>query len=477
MNWKQLTKFCFGYVILVRLCIALFPYSGQATPPLYGDLEAQRHWMEITLALPIRDWYRQTVDNDLEYWGIDYPPLSAYYSWICGKFIQLFDPSIVQLHISRGIETVTCKCLLRMSVIFSDIIFLLPSCWHLCKKLTRGRYEQTLWLFVLVTLEPCLVLIDHGHFQYNGVSMCLIIWSIVALIEDRLAIACVCYLCAIHFKQICLYYSLAFASFFFARLRVHYRPLLKLLSCISVTVLCLIFIWWPWLNSWNDIYDVLRRIFPFSRGLYEDKVANLWCSLSPIVKVQRYLKFHSMVFLCIMLTVGNCVPFIWKNWKHAVPSTLILSFVGTSLSFYLFSFQVHEKHIILPVLMAQFLALEHPYFSSLLSFTGLLSMFPLLNREHLDIAYLACCLQKCWLLTIIPADKRERTKCNVIGTFIYVCIYLGLHLILLFGKPPMRYPHLFILFITNSCCGYFLLTLFYCVVLVSKQEKVTLKTS
>ena len=48
---------------------------------MYGDYEAQRHWMEITLNLPIQDWYRETKDNDLLYWGLDYPPLTAYHRY------------------------------------------------------------------------------------------------------------------------------------------------------------------------------------------------------------------------------------------------------------------------------------------------------------------------------------------------------------------------------------------------------------
>lgn len=57
-----------------------FLVSGHATPPIYGDYEAQRHWMEITKHLPIRRWY----SYDLQYWGLDYPPLTAYVSWLCG---------------------------------------------------------------------------------------------------------------------------------------------------------------------------------------------------------------------------------------------------------------------------------------------------------------------------------------------------------------------------------------------------------
>ena len=42
-----------AYDITLRIsCYAL----GQAKPPMYGDFEAQRHWMEITLHLPAKQW-------------------------------------------------------------------------------------------------------------------------------------------------------------------------------------------------------------------------------------------------------------------------------------------------------------------------------------------------------------------------------------------------------------------------------------
>lgn len=56
------------------------------TPPMYGDYEAQRHWMELTLHLPVRQWYWY----DLPYWGLDYPPLTAYVSWLCGVVYVYF---------------------------------------------------------------------------------------------------------------------------------------------------------------------------------------------------------------------------------------------------------------------------------------------------------------------------------------------------------------------------------------------------
>jgi alpha-1,3-glucosyltransferase len=69
-----------AFATLLKLCIGMGSYSGEKTPPMYGDYEAQRHWMELTVHLPFRQWYTY----DLQYWGLDYPPLTAYVSWICG---------------------------------------------------------------------------------------------------------------------------------------------------------------------------------------------------------------------------------------------------------------------------------------------------------------------------------------------------------------------------------------------------------
>lgn len=34
---------------------------GMNTPPMYGDYEAQRHWMEVTINLPANQWYAPPV--------------------------------------------------------------------------------------------------------------------------------------------------------------------------------------------------------------------------------------------------------------------------------------------------------------------------------------------------------------------------------------------------------------------------------
>ena len=72
---------------------------------MFGDYEAQRHWMEVTTNLPLSEWYEPTSSNDLLYWGLDYPPLTAYHSYAMGHASNLFNSSWTALHSSRGEES------------------------------------------------------------------------------------------------------------------------------------------------------------------------------------------------------------------------------------------------------------------------------------------------------------------------------------------------------------------------------------
>jgi alpha-1,3-glucosyltransferase len=50
--------------LLLRWLVSLGPYSGKGKSPMFGDYEAQRHWMELTNNIPLDKWYF----FDLQYW-------------------------------------------------------------------------------------------------------------------------------------------------------------------------------------------------------------------------------------------------------------------------------------------------------------------------------------------------------------------------------------------------------------------------
>ena len=60
--------------------------------------------------------------------------------------------------------------------------------------------------------------------------------------------------------------------------------------------------------------------------------------------------------------------------------------VTTSLSFFLFSFHVHEKTILLVVLPVNLLLMLHPHAVVWFNVVAAFSMYPLLSREGLALA-------------------------------------------------------------------------------------------
>jgi len=50
----------------------------------------------------------------------------------------------------------------------------------------------------------------------------------------------------------------------------------------STVLVCFALLWAPYIHSLESIFQVLGRLFPVGRGLYEDKVANVWCTISPV---------------------------------------------------------------------------------------------------------------------------------------------------------------------------------------------------
>lgn len=298
--------------VLLRCAVALGSWSGRRAPPMFGDFEAQRHWMELALHLPVRRWYRY----DLLYWGLDYPPLTAWVSYACGRLATLF-PALrpaLALRSSRGSETPEIVLFMRLSVLVLDVLVYMPAvAWFVLRRLdarsTRVRH-MALWT---VWCQPALILVDHGHFQYNAVMLGLAALSFALLLTrqpnvytsagapaelqhlllDTLSrhvslqyvAAAVFFSLSLCFKQMALYYAPAVFAIMLGRcVGLARTDLLRgaalFIGLASATTAVFAILWLPWLGQVTELGQVLHRIFPLARGLFEDKVANVWCALS-----------------------------------------------------------------------------------------------------------------------------------------------------------------------------------------------------
>lgn len=251
----------------------LFNTPGARNYPIYGDYEAQRHWQEITFNVRPTDWYKNTTDNDLLYWGLDYPPLTAYHSWLNGYIADSFNRSWVQIHTSRGIQTYDHKIFMRSTVLVSDVFIYFTGLVYYFMIVRKPLTPRERAMVATIGLMyPALILIDHGHFQYNCVSLGLTIWSVTMLMNGRYFIASVLYCLALNYKQMTLYYSF---SFFFFLLGICFqytnraKSLITLITIGSAVITTFTVCWFPFIWDMETFLSVVQRLFPISRGLYE----------------------------------------------------------------------------------------------------------------------------------------------------------------------------------------------------------------
>lgn len=376
--------------VTVRWAVSLYPYSGARKPPMFGDYEAQRHWQEVTLNLPVKQWYFNSSDNDLLYWGLDYPPLTAYHSLLCGYIANMINPDWVALNSSRGHESLHHKLFMRATVLVADLIIYIPAVILYSSHPQEPSSKRKVLSLFCILLYPGLILIDYGHFQYNSVSLGFALWGIIALSRGYEALGSLAFCLALNYKQMELYHSLPFFCYLLGKCikqGITGWGLLLLLK-IGVTVIAAFSLCWiPFLTDIEQILQVLRRLFPVGRGLFEDKVANVWCSLSVLFKIKSILSPQTQLQLSFACTVLGVLPSCIKLTAHPTIRGFKLALVNCALSFFLFSFQVHEKSILLASLPACLLLSEVPLMATWFLLTSTFSMLPLLQKDGLVMAY------------------------------------------------------------------------------------------
>ena len=429
--------------IVLRTVIGFHKHSGQGEShsglaSYGGDYEAQRHWMEITLHLPLKQWY--TYDTD--YWGLDYPPLTAYISYLCGLMSDriFFGAEPTALFTSRGYEDNSHKAYMRSTVLLLDLLIYFTAVLAIASALhppTNKNYYYYYWTIGLALTQPALLLIDHGHFQYNSVALGLTLWSLYYASKNYYVAAAIFFCLSLNFKQISLFYSPVVFAYLLGRcFQTNTTKGSLVFFTLAITVLLTFaLLWAPFYydsQSLAYIVQIVHRIFPFHRGLFENKVANLWCALSTKpISIRKRIPQDLQPLLALILTFLMIMPpsiVLFLVGKRQKPTTfaqspniklhlkfLLLGATTCSLAFFLAGFQVHEKSILFPLSPLSLLVLcdddknnNNDLFVHWFSMVAVWTLWPLMIVDKLQLAYSCCCI-----IYLVIVQSSRRMTCNI----------------------------------------------------------------
>ena len=320
------------FFLLALFKVLLFP-TYKST-----DFDVHRNWLSITRHLPLSQWYFDDVNGSTVH-TLDYPPSFAYFEYSLANNIitnKLVEHEIVD---SKCFELLgddendvgyDCVVFQRSTVIASDIVlflgaFMLSNALFATNEmeLHRSKQKARMVSFLLVVCNPGLIILDHIHFQYNGMLFGMLLGSLGFLIQSIRTVSkslqmhlelmgAVLYTLLLTFKH--LYLTLGPIYFFYllgrfcftsdgtSKLLVKKRgqdnakPSIRfsLRRLVTLGILVLAALLLPFapflLVSQHDVnrvgrYDetkgqmiqILARLFPFQRGLCHDYWAgNVW---------------------------------------------------------------------------------------------------------------------------------------------------------------------------------------------------------
>ncbi len=428
---------------------------------------------------------------------------------------RLFDPTWFALDKSRGMEEQNLKVFMRATAIVSEYLIYVPALIIFLRHYSRAQGSGITSMsiaLVAILMQPANMLIDHGHFQYNTVMLGFVVATLSSIYAGRLLWSCIFFVAALGFKQMALYYSPVIFAYLLGSCFTPQMRLGRLVSISVVTILAFAVLFAPLLlgslydsNRQTDFgamppppflaerrivlkpgnpYDMIllqlsqavHRIFPFARGVFEDKVANFWCFVNTFYKLRKLQNIVNLPRVSAMATFASILPSMLV--VGAVPKKTLLPYAlaASAWGFFLFSFQVHEKSVLLPLLpmtlllgSKQGLSKEFRAWIGWANAVGVWTMYPLLKRDGLTTPYVVVSLLWAYLLglpptsaaayydpehenltgrALAPDELATPTKILHFQTYIVMAFW---HLLAAYAAPPDDKPDLWI--VVNACIG------------------------
>ncbi|KAI2796087.1 glycosyl transferase [Blomia tropicalis] len=384
------------------------------------DFEVHRNWMAIVSNLPISKWYSENTSQ----WTLDYPPFFAYFELCLSYFAPYFD--LKMLHISKDGYTSTGTIFYqRSTVIITDLVYYYAVyVWLKLLSSKNGsnltkwarplmsedlRSSQFVYSFLFIFNVGHLI-VDHIHFQYNGLLNGLLLLSIARMVNGQIYLSAFWFAILLNFKHIYLYMAPAYFIFLlfehcievgqtFKSTKINWITLINL-SLIVLVVFGISFV--PFIVN-GQIGKLLERLFPFKRGLCHAYWAPNWWAIynvidlilskiyigktsnmtSGLVQEFDHLLLPSIspkisLSLVLLSLLVSTVQYFRKK-SRSEPISFIELTIASTASFFIFGYHVHEKAILLiiPVMIPLIFA-KQIYARNFLivSTIGYFSLFP-----------------------------------------------------------------------------------------------------
>jgi alpha-1,3-glucosyltransferase len=425
------------------------------------------------------------------------------------------NPSWFALYDSRALDDPSLKIYMRATVFVSEYLVYVPAVIIFLRRYSRAEkvnvWEASIAL-VAILMQPATLLVDHGHFQYNTVMLGFTVATMSSILAGRHLWACVFFVGALGFKQMALFYAPAIFAYLlgvcvFPNINITRFVFIAIVTIASFALLYLPFILGiaydqytgvpqkglplpPVLASlpfkldadaWYyppvlQLAQSVHRIFPFARGLFEDKVANIWCAIHTVHKLHQYpstLLQRAALAATSLAIAPPCLIIFLKPKKVLVP----LALATTSWGFFLCSYQVHEKNVLLPLLpMTVLLSAQSGLLPSIRAWVGFANMlgvwtmFPLLKRDELRVPYFVVSLLWAYLLGLPPVSFSAYSEgttggLNLLTKIIHLNVYLAMaawHVVEAWVPPPADKPDLWVVANAGIGCGGFVLCYAWC---------------
>ena len=351
-----------SFVLITTLKLLLIP-SYKST-----DFDVHRNWLAITHHLRLSEWYFDD-GNGTTVHTLDYPPSFAFFEYF------LSNNFITQSLIKRDYLDGRCLALLpdhdndvgldcvifhRCTVIFADVIFIMGAC-ALARSLQDKKHnhlhnQRNLKLsMMLVMTNSGLFVLDHIHFQYNGMMLGILLASLACFMQSikitsqssrcmrsRIKfelLGSVLFALLLTFKHLYLtlapmYFFYLLRRFCFINLEDHLKikdgsvgsrktrsgkkqrvkfSVSRLVLLGSVVLATIVIPFAPFLMDGKDqMMQILSRLFPFQRGLCHDYWAgNIWAMYLFLEKVCSFLsRTHPILYKVIPSQFSEISPFI-----------------------------------------------------------------------------------------------------------------------------------------------------------------------